>query len=333
MKKINIDALQRGDIVLTTSTEKESSVIKAVTFSDISHAMLCVSRGSVMDSTGEGVQARNIQKIFYPDSCAIYILRPKDPLPEDALNTVISYIRARVGTPYALDEAMAAIAKTGKGSSKQFCSRLVARAFAEAGVKLVKNPDFCTPAELKRSKLLVRVENPSVSADEAEVEAMQKHGDQTIKMREITMSLLEKAKTLAPQIENINDISKVSVQFPEHDEALAAALKESGYLDFWQEELKIYPWRYDPLKIVQLYHALPEKSSIMEYCHKTLLDEESGTFNHWKSTLEIISDLNKKYERKTLKVLHQLYMKLNLNHHLRVKSAKVLVDVYGEKSA
>ena len=333
MKKINIEALQRGDIILTTSTEKESSIIKAATFSDISHAMLCVSRVSVMDSTGEGVQARNVQKLFYPDSCAIYILRPKVTLPESALTEVINYIRQVVGTPYALDEAMVAIAKTGKGSSKQFCSRLVARAFAAAGVNIVKNPDFCTPADLKRSKLLVHIENPSVSAEDGEVESMQEHGDQTIKMRAITNSLLEKAKATISKIENINDLIKAAIEFPEHDEALATALQNSGYLDLWQEELKIYPWRYDPVKIAQFYHSLPDKTSIMEYCHQTLLDEESGTFNHWKISLETISNLKDQYKRKTLELMNDLYMKLNFNQHIRVKSAQVLVNVYGEKSA
>ena len=74
---IHIEALQRGDIVLTTSTEIESRLIKIGTLSDISHAMVCVSHGSVMDSTAEGVQSRNVQKMFYPDACAIYILRLK----------------------------------------------------------------------------------------------------------------------------------------------------------------------------------------------------------------------------------------------------------------
>lgn len=81
--------------MLTTSAQKKpSSIIITVTKSDISHAMIYVSHGSVIDSTGDGVQARNIQKMFYDDSCEIYILRPKDSLSEEVISKIVSYAKA-----------------------------------------------------------------------------------------------------------------------------------------------------------------------------------------------------------------------------------------------
>jgi hypothetical protein len=85
VKKIDYMQLQPGDILLTTSLAAESWSIRAGTKSDISHAMLYVSSTSVIDSTGDGVHARNLQKMFYDDKCAIHALRPKDPLTADQL--------------------------------------------------------------------------------------------------------------------------------------------------------------------------------------------------------------------------------------------------------
>jgi hypothetical protein len=73
MKKIDYSKLEPGDIILTTSLAWESKVIRKATDSDISHAMLCVAPTSVMDSTGDGVQARTPQKLFYHDECAVYL--------------------------------------------------------------------------------------------------------------------------------------------------------------------------------------------------------------------------------------------------------------------
>lgn len=331
MKKINIENLQVGDIVLTTSPEKTSSIIKKFTSSDISHAMICVARGSVIDSTDEGVQARNVQKMFYPDSCAIYILRVKESLSDIVLTQIIDYVRSRVGTPYTVTEAMAAITKTGRGSSKQFCSRLVARAFSEAGVALVKNADYCTPEDIKKSSLLFQVENASIQVNQAEIDTIKKNEDQTIKMREATNNLLEKAKEISHGIENINNITEVAIKSPEKDKALAEALKNSGYLDVWKTEVDLYSWRYDIIEFVRLYHSLPPdgKKELIEYCNETISDDTRGTFKHWEVSLQSFQNLSASLERETINLFKELYINLCTNHSKRIMVAKTMVQTYG----
>ncbi len=55
--------IQPADIVLTTTPERLSQTIRKVIGSDISHAMICVGNSSVIDSTGDGVHARNLQRL------------------------------------------------------------------------------------------------------------------------------------------------------------------------------------------------------------------------------------------------------------------------------
>lgn len=333
MKKINVEVLQKGDVVLSTSTATESRAIRLVTLSDISHAMLCVSRSSVMDSTGEGVQARNPDKIHYQDSCAVYILRLKDPISNNKLDAVINYVRENVGKPYTVEETFLTVAKIGKGSSKQFCSRLVARAFASVGIKLVMNPNFCTPAGLKRSKLLKLVDNPTVSVSKEDVDNLKQYGDKTEGMRYVTTSLINKAKEIFSEIEDLNDITRIAIERPEYDEDLSKALKDSGYLDYWREEINEYSWRYNPQEMVSYYLTLHDPSSLLDYCTQTLDDEKNGVFNHWKITEYSLREYFRDYPRKTLEVMLELYLNLNKHHHLRIATAKYLMEVFVRDSS
>lgn len=335
MKRINIEILERGDIVLTTSSKKDSRYIRKVTRSDISHAMICVTYGSVIDSTDEGVQARNIQKLFYDDECSIYILRPRTPLSPSQLDSVVNYARALTGTSYTKAEAARSIAPAicGKGGIKQFCSRMVARAYASADIKLVKNPDFCTPNDLKNSELLIKVDNPWAAVTNEEIEAIKLAGDTTDGMREKTNKLLSAVRALDPKIECLNDIDKLVIERADLDDLIANAFIASGYLEHWKEELSRFPWRYDPVVITQFYHSLPDPTELHEYCRDTLRDHENGVFSHWEVNAQGYNELNRVYPRKTFRLLNDLYLQLNLNHQRRVQSAQLLISVYGKNVA
>jgi hypothetical protein len=79
-------------------------------------------------------------------------------------------LRGHIGTQYSVKEAMlTALGGARQWSKKQFCSRLVAQAFASVGIELVADPNFCSPADLKDSLLLVAVSDATVpvTAEEA----------------------------------------------------------------------------------------------------------------------------------------------------------------------
>lgn len=335
MKRINIEILQQGDIVLTTSAAKVSELIRKATRSDISHAMICVAYASVMDSTGEGVQARNIQRLFYEEECAIYILRSKTPLSPIELDDVVNYARASTGTSYTRKEAAKSIAPViaGKGGAKQFCSRMVARAYASAGIKLVKNTDFCTPDDLKNSELLMQIDNPWVVVEEEELEAIQRADDATEGMREKTNNLLRAVRALDSNVESLNDIDRLVIQRADLDESIANAFRSSGYIEHWKEELSRFPWRYDPVLITQFYHSLSDPKELLEYCQDTLRDDANGDFSHWEANARGYSELNGAYPRETFRLLSELYLQLSIAHQRRVKSAELLFSVYGGKAA
>ncbi|WP_375171867.1 YiiX/YebB-like N1pC/P60 family cysteine hydrolase [Marinobacter sp.] len=332
MKRINIDLLKRGDVVLTTSAQKKpSGLIRAVTKSDISHAMICVSYGSVIDSTGDGVQARNIQKMFYEDSCEIYILRPKEPLSEDVLSKIVSYARASTGTRYSLREAVASVRPqlNKEGGNRQFCSRMVARAYAYGGVKLVDNPDYCTPEDIKKSNLLVQINPSALSVSQEEIAAVQEEVDTTEGMRKVTNVLLGRLREIDDKVESVNDINHLVIKNPGIDDEVSKALQDSGYLDFWKVEINRFPWRYDSTLMVQFYHSLDEPKVLLDYCRETLSHDKNGDFEHWQLNAKAYGDLAGRYGYQVFRLFADLYLKLSFYHSQRVKAAEILLKVYG----
>ena len=82
-RRLDVERLQAGDIILTTTNAPISRGIRLATRSDISHAMIYVQGHSVIDATDEGVHARNTQRLFFEADCAVHALRPKTPLTPD----------------------------------------------------------------------------------------------------------------------------------------------------------------------------------------------------------------------------------------------------------
>lgn len=317
MKIINIDKLQVGDIVLSTSTQKTSALIKAVTRSDISHAMICVSKGSVMDSTLDGVQARNVQKMPYDDDCAIYILRTKTPIPSEQLRKIVEYARSLTGTSYSLI-----------ASSKQYCSRMVARAYAEGGIRLVDNIDFCTPEALKKSSLLYLVEPAWIHVDEIDDCVF----DSTEIMRKATNSLLAEVRALDSRVECLNDIDELVIRRSDLDQAVAAALRSSGYLDVWRVEEERFPWRYNHADMMHLYNSLNDKKALLEYCDYTVHSDTNGAFAHWGINLQMYVARNSLHPRKVFSLKIELYSNLCAKHILRLDVAKKIMAFHNENS-
>ena len=235
MKRVKMSCLLRGDIILTTTTATVSKAIRWGTKSDISHAMICVQHGSVIDATSEGVHARNVQRLFFEDECALHILRLKTGLGPDQAEQICQFVRQRIGSEYSTREAMrTAVGGSNQWTRKQFCSRLVAQAYASAGIKLVDDPNYCAPADLAKSSLLVAVSDAVESVSDEEADRWAAHTDLTEAMRSAINVVLEGARKKEKGIQTFEDIVPYLIQHPEDDAYFANLLTRSGYLTVWQ---------------------------------------------------------------------------------------------------
>jgi hypothetical protein len=324
LKRLNDAMLRPGDIVLTTTTAAVSKAIRIATGSDVSHAMVCVEDRSVIDATGEGVQARSTQRLFFEDECSIHILRLRGGISDAQLVAVRTYLRGQVGTQYSAEEAMlTALGGARQWSKKQFCSRLVAQAFASAGIDLVADPNFCSPANLKDSPLLVAVADATVQVTAGEAAWSEGSEDVTQRMRDAINAVLGGARAKDPSIQTFDDLHKHLVRHPQDDDEFCQLLETSGYLSVWEIEQNKNPWQYN----FALMSAAPA-AQIEEYCWSVLANEDGGPNRYLVNRGGYVL-FSRQYDLHFFRVMADLYEHLVTLHRQRVDTAAKWLEANG----
>ncbi|MFC5862171.1 YiiX/YebB-like N1pC/P60 family cysteine hydrolase [Acidicapsa dinghuensis] len=324
LRRLNDAVLAPGDIILTTTTAAVSKTIRVATRSDISHAMVYVEDRSVMDATGEGVHARNTQRLYFEDECAVHVMRPRGGISPTQLATIVTYVRGQVGAEYSTKEAvLTALGGARTWTSKQFCSRLVAQAFESAGIALVPDPNYCSPADIKNSPLLVPVGNSTVMVSAKEAAFWEDIEDVPQRMRDAINTVLLGARRHNPTIQTFDDIHAHLIQHPEDDVDFCQLLQISGYLSIWAIEKEKNPWQYD----LELLSAGPA-DSVEEYCWSVLKNEQAGPNRYFVNRggyrlFTLQSDL------KFFQVMLDLYEHLASLHRTRVDIAAKWLEANG----
>lgn len=319
------DQIQLGDIVLTTTPDPMSQTIRKVIGADISHAMICVGKSSVIDSTGDGVHARNLERLILEPGCAGYVLRPMKPLTTDQLHSVISFARAAVGTRYSMTGAAKSVLAGFVAGRRQFCSRLVAQAYRHAGVNLVADADFCHPGEFLKSAALVEITDVlrGLSADEET--DWREDIDNVQAMRDSTNVLLREARKLSPEIESLNDIDGYLVEHQEADAHLVQALRTSRYLELWRDEFERNAWQYH-VALMEGHDGSATRKQ--RYCEELLTDEKLGQNRFILNHAGYVT-VNALHPRQYFALKIELYDLLTQFHARRIRAARTWLERKG----
>lgn len=321
MKRIDIDKLQAGDIILTASRTKTGKAVRLASRGIVSHAMICVQHGSIIDSTADGVQAWNLQREFFSDDEDIFGFRLRDELPPVAMARVVDVARSEIGARYSKTEAARSVLGGPKPrNGRQFCSRLVARAYASVGIELVPDQDYCTPEDLRLSPLLVEIDNLAVAVTPEDAGAMANRPNPLQRMRDSQNAVLNAARRLDSRVENFTDLDRLVRERPEWDSAIAQAYRDSGYLDLWRHEIEAHPYRYD----LALMEIITDPAMIVDlrgYCVDTISEAYSGGLR-FAVNLTHYQAMQGQSERETLGLLIELYEILVRNNERRVETAR-----------
>lgn len=315
MKRIKVDALVPGDIVLTASKSAAGKGIRVATGATVSHAMICVQNGSVIDSTGAGVQARNVQRELFKPAEKVFAFRMRVPLQAVQLARVISFARSEIGTRYSAREAVLSVAPgRRRRDRRQFCSRLVARAYAYAGVQLVADQDYCTPDELRLSPFLYELDDLTEQISAAELAAWRARPDPIAMTHTAQNAILDGVRRLDPSVEHFGDVDRIVREHPEWDGRIAELYRSSGYLDLWKTDFVVNPWHYD-LTAMDAFVDDANHEQVRAYCRSMIAEIISGG-SRYALMLDHFRQSNRLAPRQTTLLLVALYEQLTRNDHL-----------------
>ena len=318
------DKLEIGDIILIKSESRISQMVRRLTGSQYSHAMLFVGVSSIIDSDGYGVQSNNLQRILIEHEDNAVVLRVRQKLKSEQLNNVEFFARQKIGTQYSTEEAkIAAISKEleAKEPNRQFCTRFIAQAYNSAGIKLVGNPDYCVPEDILQSPELSIISNVLRVATEKEIEFANSENP-LAKQREIHNKIFERARELSGQdIQTFEQVNEVIVERPDLDVEFTEFVRGSGYLTMMEADVEKNPWHYNAEKLIE-YYKNPE--IIVDTAIFFATTEEKSR-ERLEMTIYSLIQLDKLFPRDFFKMEIALYRKLIEFSYLRQTEAlKVL---------
>ena len=290
----DLNKLKRGDIILEKTDDETSELVRKLSKSTYSHAILYVGAGSCLEAD-DIVISFNLQRKLVEKKEYVCVLRLKDDVAPEVMENIILNARMNVGMLYSIDDAKGIISEKYRPGNlrRQTCTRFVAQAFEKAGVRLVENANFCSPEELLKSVLLIEVNDVLLEAKEKDI--MYANSESLLpKQHGIIKDILLKAREATKSdIQEINELKDFIIQNPEFDKVIADILTQSGYLDLWREEELRMPQHYDLNKFIQYYGkgVLSAAEQIMEasrpelmrymFCHFQLM-QDMKKFGHLK---------------------------------------------------
>lgn len=249
----DLDRLEVGDILLSLGDSRSASKIAWATDGPFSHAMLYAGL-SVIHADLDGVYSKNPQRLTVAAPESLGVLRLRRGLSVDEKDWLCDFARYWVGALYSKADAGATVVlnklKKSAVSDKQFCSRLVAQAYSAIGIRLVKNPDYCSPNDLLRSPEMESVGDGVKRLEQAEI-AFAASEDYNEKIQRATFAWLDKVRALAERrklgkvIRHV-DVAPLLVQHRGYDKAIAKYAIESGYPNFARVDRIRNSYRYNP---------------------------------------------------------------------------------------
>lgn len=170
------DALEPGDIILTSAPTLRSVGIRLFTLSPVSHAALYVGDGRIVEALGSGVHERALDGLLLEENVAI-VLRYPDLTRDDQLG-ILDYARQKTGArfsffgatlhlPFSLTRrvcelpllpgavrdaclrSLGVLSYAAATETQLFCSQLVIQAYQHAGAHITDaDARLISPADI-----------------------------------------------------------------------------------------------------------------------------------------------------------------------------------------
>ena len=238
------------------------------------------------------------------------VLRLKEESLKSLLPGAIVFARQKIGTEYSTTEARLAKLENdlkAKETNRQFCTRFVAQAYEQAGIKIVDKPDYCTPQEILESPSLQIIPDTTRTAIDKEIQFATDEYNPLEVQREIHNYIFEESRKISKcDIQTFEQLSKYVLEHPDKESQITEVLKKSGYLEMWQNDVKRNPWHYDYKEFLKHY-TNPQQRKEAGYFWATT---ERKTRERFYKTLETLEFGLSFYRQDFFKLQIDLYKKL-----------------------
>lgn len=322
---LDLNVLRHGDIILKRSSNDLSKKIREWTHSDYSHAMLYVGDGVIIHSDGMGVSSLNAQRQGVEHEDDMVVLRVKEGLHYNAM-TLETYARRMIGMAYDMQEARQVLNKKrdidGNTSNRQFCTKFVAMAYAEAGLKIVEEPTLCTAQDVLSSEKLELVKNAVRKATVAEQELVDEENPIAKQQEAATQDLLQQIRVKSSQdIQTLEQLWEICEADKQVDEIAYEVCANHVYFNVLDEYHKLHPEEYDALMFISHYGT----KEYTEYAAQTLWDTMQKLYAFFLITYLRLKQMYEQSHSKTIERFMYFHQSLIEDCHNRMAVFKIFL--------
>lgn len=309
--------LLAGDIVLTSANTATSKAIRLGTQSEFSHVMMMINKCAYVHAIANGVESGNIQREIFDKPEYMQVLRLKNREKYAlSLEQVIKKVTHDIAKPYSVPNAINAKFKIPFNfntlETKRYCSQLVALAYKEANIDLVKNPNHCTPEEILQSGLLEKINIKLTDITSSEIHPLYKlsllePNPLILHNQQIREAIIEVQKITFNSYLSFYDIDNFLVKNKNFDETITYTFLQKGYFDFPQKIKEANPYRYgnqhEFKDFIDKNYGIKDRKFLIQQ----LKEMSSNMLLKHKEDLEMVKHAQKKFGN-----LHFIQKKIEL---------------------
>lgn len=310
---LNYPDLKKGDIILDRKDDSFNDKVSKWTNCNFVHARLYVG-GTIIESDGYGVQPVNPQRILYKNETDVIVLRPANAN-ADQISKACMLARSLSANEYGGAEFKRVIRppKEAVEPNRQFCTRMVAQVYRDAGYPIVENANYCSAADIVRSDRLVEVKGMVHEASDEEIELALSPGimnmqdetnDQNMSLVNLLLAFREASSDASCDIQNETQFVKYLIVHPELDERFDEILRNSDYFNLWKMYERENPEEFDIKLFLQSYglSSAANARQMLESCTDVKLV--------WESQYKTYTDYKDRYPLSCFSTMQELYKNL-----------------------
>lgn len=245
----NEPIMQPGDILLMNTYESQRRLMPGCQYN---HAAIYLGDAFLMEADGTGVVMNHVYSYAFKEKDHGCILRLKKSSPR-IIDDALFWIRSRMAMEFGTQQArmVNALKDTNQmeHSNRTFCSRLVAQAYHQGGIDIVKNPDYCSPDDFLSSDCLERIDSSLLSfTEEMSLTVMNRQKERNnSEWNTCLAEMFQEFSTFyGDDIQTMDQFLVSAVHHTDKDDTAIDLLKKQKWMTPPKEQTKtIWPWFHD----------------------------------------------------------------------------------------
>lgn len=249
------ELLHPCDIIMEHDHSRLGELIEKKYHIHYTHAKLYVGFGSYIDIDGTVVKAQQVKRTLYLEKDDVIVLKYKEALSFQQQFKIIDFVRSEIGKEFHMPREVFPFAQSSDENeqNREYCVRLIAKAFEYAGVPIVEDSDYCTPMDIINSGHLL---NTNVTLHEAELDDIQyAHSNCVInKQDDYTYELFDNIrKVVSADIQTEEQLRQFIIDNPSKDTMIYNAIKDLPYFTMLNQYHTDHPEEYDVQSLIKIY--------------------------------------------------------------------------------